>query len=188
MSTPQDPYQGHDETRSGERGHGGPPSSGSEPPYDPSGRTPQNYQQGSYPQGSHPQDSYPQGTYGQAGYGQGAGDQHRPLRNGFGIAALVLGIVSIPAGFVVVGIVFGIAAVVFGFLGRGRVKRGEANNGGLAIAGIVTGILGILIGAGVLVFFVFLAKSDLVQCVSNANGDQAKIQQCQDQFVTNNGR
>ena len=39
-------------------------------------------------------------------------------------------------------IVLGVVAVVFGFLGRGRVKRGTANNGGVAIAGIVLGALG----------------------------------------------
>lgn len=188
MSTPQDPYQGYNDQGADERGRSGPPSSGSEAPYDPSGRNPQSHPQGGYQQSSYPQGGYQQGGYGQGGYPQGAGDQHRPLRNGFGIAALVLGILSIPAGFVVVGIVFGIAAVVFGFLGRGRVKRGEANNGGLAIAGVVTGILGILIGIGALVFFVFLVKSDIGQCVANANGDQARIQQCQDQFVTTNGR
>lgn len=175
MSQPYDPYRGYDDQRSGEQAPGGPPSYGSGAPYDPSGWNPQSY----------PQGGYQQGGYGQGGYGQGAGDQHRPLRNGFGITALVLGIVSIPAGFVAVGIVFGIVAVVFGFLGRGRAKRGEANNGGLAVAGVVTGIIGILIGVGVLVF---LVKSDYGQCVLNANGDQAKVQQCVDQLVNTNGR
>lgn len=191
MSQPYDPYQGYDDQRSGEQGPGrrdGGQDSGN-PPSSPQGGYPQSsYEQSSYQQGSYPQGGYGQGSYGQGSYGQGAGDQHRPLRNGFGIAALVLGIVSIPAGFVVVGIVLGIAAVVFGFLGRGRVKRGEANNGGLAIAGIVTGIIGILICAGVIAFGVFIAKSDLGQCLIDANGDQTKTQQCQQQFSTTNGR
>ena len=34
--------------------------------------------------------------------------------------------------------------MIIGFLGRGRVKRGEANNGGVAIAGIVLGALAIV--------------------------------------------
>ncbi|MEO6881456.1 MAG: DUF4190 domain-containing protein [Mycobacteriaceae bacterium] len=182
MSTPQDPYQGYDDQRAGGQDR-----------YDPSGRNPQSYpqggyQQGGYSQGGYSQGSYPQGNYAQGSYAQGGDDQHRPLRNGFGIAALVLGIVSIPAGFIVVGIVFGIAAVVLGFLGRSRVKRGEANNGGLAIAGIITGILGILIGVGALVFILFLAKSDYGQCVIDAGGSQAKVQQCADQYLTTNGR
>ncbi|MBV8927948.1 MAG: DUF2156 domain-containing protein, partial [Mycobacteriaceae bacterium] len=40
---------------------------------------------------------------------------------------------------VVLGVILGIVAVVIGFAARGRVKRGEANNGGIAIAGIVLG-------------------------------------------------
>ena len=44
------------------------------------------------------------------------------------------------------GIIFGIVAVVIGFAARRRVKRGEANNGGIAIAGIVLGFLAIILG------------------------------------------
>jgi hypothetical protein len=51
----------------------------------------------------------------------------------FGAIAAVLG-----------GIILGIVAVVIGFVARGRVKRGEANNGGIAIAGIVLGFLAII--------------------------------------------
>lgn len=126
MSTPYDPYQGHDDQRSGEQA-----------PYDPLGR---------YSQAGHLTRSSP--PSGNGGNG--------PMHNGFGVAALVLGIVSIPAGGIVVGIVFGILAVVFGVLGQGRVKRGEANNGGVAIAGLITGILGIVISLGILVLALVL--------------------------------
>jgi hypothetical protein len=58
---------------------------------------------------------------------------------------------------------------VFGFLGLGRVKRREANNRGLAIAGIVTGILAIVIT--VLWFAAFGAAfnefDNLGDCISN---------------------
>src|ERR1700732_5624308 len=52
-------------------------------------------------------------------------------RNGLGTAALVIAIVGLLLCFTVVGgVVLGIAAVVMGFTGRGRVKQGEAKNGG----------------------------------------------------------
>ncbi|WP_338057722.1 DUF4190 domain-containing protein [Streptomyces sudanensis] len=45
------------------------------------------------------------------------------------------------------GIVLGVLALIFGIIGRKRVQRGEANNGGMATAGIVTGTIGIVLGA-----------------------------------------
>lgn len=147
MSQPYDPYQAYDDQRSGQQSPAGPPSYERESPYDPLGR----YSPGGYEHGGHDQGGYlarsspPSGNRG-----------NRPIHNGFGVAALVLGIVSIPAGGIVFGIVFGILAVVLGVLGQGRVKRGEANNGGLALAGIVTGSLGILISLGILVLALVL--------------------------------
>ena len=55
--------------------------------------------------------------------------------NGLGIASLVTAIIALLS--VVGGIVLGVVAVILGFLGWGRAKRGEANNGGIAVAGIV---------------------------------------------------
>ena len=64
-------------------------------------------------------------------------------RNGMGTAGLVLGIVAIVLSWTVVGgIVLGILAVIFGSIGRGRVKRGEADNRRSANAGIITGVVG----------------------------------------------
>lgn len=80
------------------------------------------------------------------------------LSNGFGITALVLGIAAVVLGLVgcflaFVGIPLGIAAVVFGVLGRGKATRGEADNAGMALAGIITGAVGIVLGALVTVLF-----------------------------------
>ncbi|MER5933362.1 DUF4190 domain-containing protein [Streptomyces sp. NPDC002054] len=83
------------------------------------------------------------------GYGYPAGyPSYVPMRNGFGVTALVLGIISAVmfcTSFIAVAI--GITAVVFGILGRGRVTRGEADNGGVALAGIILGAVGIVVGA-----------------------------------------
>ncbi|MBV8929624.1 MAG: DUF4190 domain-containing protein, partial [Mycobacteriaceae bacterium] len=74
-----------------------------------------------------------------AGYSGYSGPPVGP-RNGLGIASLVIAIIAlVTCASVVLGVILGIVAVVIGFAARGRVKRGEANNGGIAIAGIVLG-------------------------------------------------
>ncbi|OEJ33968.1 DUF4190 domain-containing protein [Streptomyces subrutilus] len=70
-----------------------------------------------------------------------------PKSNGFGVTALVLGILSVVGcitSFLAIGI--GIGAVVFGALGKGKATRGEADNGGMALAGIILGAIGIVLG------------------------------------------
>ena len=80
--------------------------------------------------------------------------------NGLGIASLIIAIVGLVLCVTVVGgVVFGVVAVVLGLGARTKVKRGEATNGGVAMTGIVLGIvatilppimlLALLIGADV---------------------------------------
>ncbi|MFE9634440.1 DUF4190 domain-containing protein [Streptomyces sp. NPDC006463] len=71
-----------------------------------------------------------------------------PKNNGFGVTALVLGIISV-VGCITsfLAIALGIGAVVFGALGKGKATRGEADNGGMALAGIILGAIGIVLGA-----------------------------------------
>ncbi|MEU3403767.1 DUF4190 domain-containing protein [Streptomyces sp. NPDC006670] len=72
--------------------------------------------------------------------------------NGFGTTALVLGILSVVICVTsFFSIALGIAAVVFGVLGRGKANRGEATNGGMALAGTILGAIGIVLGAVILV-------------------------------------
>lgn len=67
-------------------------------------------------------------------------------RNEFGVASVILGLVALMTCWLMVGVPFGIAAVITGDLGRGRVKRGEANNPRTAMAGIVLGGVAIVAG------------------------------------------
>ena len=71
-------------------------------------------------------------------------------RNGMGTTALVLGVVAIVLVllllFAPLGAFLGLLAVLFGILGLLRVNRGEADNRGQAVAGLVTGGLALLIG------------------------------------------
>ncbi|MEU9589886.1 hypothetical protein AB0D84_09165 [Streptomyces sp. NPDC048193] len=101
---------------------------------------------------------YP-GGYGHPGQGGYAGPQSQgyygwpgmgPMpSNGMGTAGLVLGIVAAvvfclwPA-----AIVLGVLGVVFGALGRGKARSGEATNPGQALAGIICGTVGIVLGIG----------------------------------------
>ncbi|MER6315916.1 DUF4190 domain-containing protein [Streptomyces sp. NPDC001581] len=93
---------------------------------------------------------YPGGPQGYPGHGSYAPYGPQPS-NGFGIAALVLGIISVLGCFLsFAGVAIGIAAVVFGALGKGKANRGEADNGGMALAGIILGAVGILLGVLIL--------------------------------------
>ncbi len=64
---------------------------------------------------------------------------------------MVLGIVSLVTCWLWgLGIILGALALVFGIIGRKRVQRGESSNGAFATAGIVTGSVGIVLGAVIL--------------------------------------
>lgn len=131
MSTPnqpQDPYQSPD----GGQGGGQPPYGSSDPAAGPPyGEVPQYGQYGA-PQdpaagqpGAYP--AYPSQPY------QAVPTYGYP-KNNLGVWSLVLGLV----GLVVCGFA-GIAAIVVGNQSKAAVARGEANNGGMATAGIVMG-------------------------------------------------
>lgn len=62
--------------------------------------------------------------------------------NGLGTTGMVLGIVGAALCLVpVVGFVLGLLATVFGGVGLGKANRGEATNKGMAVAGLVLGII-----------------------------------------------
>ncbi|EFC82911.1 hypothetical protein FrEUN1fDRAFT_3931 [Parafrankia sp. EUN1f] len=134
-----------------------------------------------YPPGGQ---GYPPPGYGPYGGGPyGGGGQPR---NGLGIAALVLGVLAILTCWTVIGgILLGVAALICGFLGRGRAKRQEATNGGMALAGIITGALGAVLA--VIVLIAAIAFSDEVQdlqtCLDDAGTSQTAQDQCAQEFA-----
>uniref|UniRef100_UPI0007C74D1F DUF4190 domain-containing protein n=1 Tax=Streptomyces graminilatus TaxID=1464070 RepID=UPI0007C74D1F len=91
-------------------------------------------------------------------YGGGPGYGWGPMApqpmNGLGTASLVVGISSAVL-FCLwpLAIVLGILAVVLGLVARGRARRGQATNGGQALAGIICGAVAIVLAVafGVLV-------------------------------------
>jgi hypothetical protein len=81
--------------------------------------------------------------------------------NGLGLSSMIVGIVSIPALCLCgLGLLSGIVAIVLGFLGKGKAARGEATNGGQALAGIITGGVAVVLGILWVIFTVILGTWD----------------------------
>ncbi|MFF4835623.1 DUF4190 domain-containing protein [Streptomyces sp. NPDC001315] len=75
--------------------------------------------------------------------------------NGMGTAALVLGILSaIVFCLWPIAIIMGVLGVIFGAIGRKKANRGEATNGGQALAGLICGAVGIVLGIGMIVLLI----------------------------------
>jgi hypothetical protein len=100
---------------------------------------------GQPPPGQDPAGAYPAGGYQAPGYPAARG-----RRNGMGTAALVIGVVALVLValllFSPLGALLGLVAVLFGILGLMRASRGEADNRGQAVAGLVTGAVALLFG------------------------------------------
>ncbi|MGP4002799.1 DUF4190 domain-containing protein [Streptomyces sp. 8N706] len=102
---------------------------------------------------------YPGAGYGHAPHPAGYG-----AANGLGITGLVLGIIgtvctaSIVAFFL--GILLGVLAIVFGAIGRAKASRGEAANGGQALAGLVLGLIALVGGIAILIGLIVDISND----------------------------
>ncbi|WIM88804.1 DUF4190 domain-containing protein [Candidatus Mycobacterium wuenschmannii] len=118
---------------------------------------------------------------------QYAAPQPSAAKNGLGIAALVLAVVGLlSVATVFAPIALGAVAVVLGVMARGRVKRGVADNGGVAIAGIVLGGLAIVVGLAFIAIWTTVWNDvrgdDYIDCVQKAGENQVAEQHCADQF------
>lgn len=103
----------------------------------------------------------------------------RTGRNGMGVAALVLGILAVLTCWIIyVSIPLGVLAIVFGVIGRGRARRGEATNAGSAMAGMVLGIIGVVLSIALVAAGVAFLHSKTGHCIQNNQGNQAAQQQC----------
>jgi hypothetical protein len=80
--------------------------------------------------------------------------------NGAAVGALIVGLVGILLAIILIGGLLGVVAIILGTLGLSKVKR-VGSGRGMAITGIVTGILSIVISAMVMFgVFVFLQQQD----------------------------
>lgn len=111
-------------------------------------------------------------------------------KNGLGVAALVLAILSLLFSWSVVGgIIGGVVAVVLGLLGRGRATRSEADNGGVAVAGIALGALAVVVSIAFAVIWWNawhdVGGSDYMDCVVRAGNDQKAQEACTNKWLDN---
>lgn len=119
------------------------------PAYQQSPQQPPAYQQSPQQPPAYQQSAYQQPVYSQPVYQAVPG----PKTNGMAIASLVLGIVSwIP--FLWIGFIPGL---ILGFVGKSQIERsgGEQGGGGLAVAGIVLGLIGCAILGLFFLLFLF---------------------------------
>jgi hypothetical protein len=163
------------------------------------------YPQPGYPQAGYPQPGYPPAGFPPNGYPPNAfAPPYPPFpppaptgpRNGFGVTALVCGLIGALLGLVIylfaVTAILGIVAVVFGILGTSRARRGEATNTGVAVAGTVLGLVACVASVLGVVAVVHRIShgvgkiGNYVECVSQIpSGDpqyDAKVQNCLDRF------
>jgi len=179
---------------------GAPPYPYSYPPGpDPSGGYQQgSYQPASYQPGAYQPDSYPPGAYPSGVYQGGYPPPPMPYgdyypsapaapKNGLGIAALVVAIIALLGSFSIIGgIIGGIVAVILGVIGRGRAKRGEANNGGVALAGVILGVISIIVSLAFIPIYVGLFKDigggGYLECLQQAGQDRTAVEQCSNEL------
>jgi hypothetical protein len=68
-------------------------------------------------------------------------------RSGRATTAMILGIVSIPAALLaILGVILGVLAIVFGAIARGEIRRNGFTNSSQAMAGIICGSIGLVLG------------------------------------------
>ena len=99
------------------------------------GRSQQDYHQGGYQQ-----QPYQQYGYG-AQYTQYQKADSQPSGSGFGIASMILGILSLVLFCTCINIPMAIAAIIFGVLQFSRNREGK----GMAAAGIITAVLSVML-------------------------------------------
>jgi hypothetical protein len=112
-----------------------------------------------------PQQGVP-GDWSAPGYGYWGA----PKRNGMGTAGLVLGILGLLSSpSVVFGIIFGLLGLIFGLVGRGRVKRREADNSGVATWGVVLGALALAASVLFIVLYVVVWTDAIQECIDGGH-------------------
>ncbi|MFW7414158.1 DUF4190 domain-containing protein [Demequina sp. SO4-18] len=154
-TTPDDPFARRPEDGQGQQQQ--PQGWGDAPPPPPQGQ-PQSAPQQGQPQYGQPQyaapppnaqPQYAQGQY-QQPYGVHTGPRPGTEKNWMNITSLVLGIVGLFTWFTAIG------GIILGHMGRSAEKKGQADNGGLGLAGLIISYIVMVLGLIALVgFFLF---------------------------------
>lgn len=141
----------------------------------------QNYSQVNYDQNANTANDYSQTGYSQQiQYQQPYGQQYQQpgmaTKNdgtGFGIASLVLGIISIFTGFCCINYILAVLAIIFGIVQIVRSKQK-----GLAIGGIITAAISIV---GATIFWIFVSVAG-----SSATDDMGPLQDYIEEYIEQN--
>ena len=97
--------------------------------------------------------------------------------SGLSIASLVLGIVSIPAALTVwIGAICGVLAIVLGAIGLRQARAGRAGRRGLALAGLIAGVIGLVLS--VVVFAYAVKRTQACQDRIGHAPSRAELEQC----------
>lgn len=94
-----------------------------------------------------------QGGMPNGNYGYNGGVPQQNAGSGFAITSLVCGILSILCCYCTLGVTVipAIMAIIFGIVAQ---KKGQSK--GLSIAGIITGVIGLLLSLGMILYIVFV--------------------------------
>jgi hypothetical protein len=112
--------------------------------------------------------------WGPATGGQPSATPAQSSTDGLAIAAGIVGIVSLVTSIFVFGALGGVVAIVLGAIAMGRVKRTGRGGRGMAITGLVTGILSVVVGIAILVVFSQVCGGffgDYQECLRETGGD-----------------
>jgi hypothetical protein len=86
--------------------------------------------------------------------------------SGLAIGALICGIAALCVPYA--GLLIGIAAIILGVVARGKIKKDPTQKGeGMALTGLILGIVGLVLWALVLIFFATLVASVLGMCAED---------------------
>lgn len=100
-------------------------------------------------------------------------------RNGMGVTALVLGTIGVLLGLAVflfwLSWLPALLALVFGIVGLGHAREGVANNRGMALTGVILGVVGVLLAVGGGVFTVSKATEFIDGVREEAESARAEI-------------
>lgn len=163
------------------------------------------YEQPAYGQSEYGQSQYGQDYYGQQGYGQPApygAPGVAPASNGMAVGALVTGIIGLLFAvlFFPLGIILGIVATVLGFIAMRKANTLEAtaqqqgmpvnSRKGLAIGGLATGIISLVISLALLVFGINFARelmdSGIIEACQEFANDPQALNECLMREMENN--